>query len=195
MYLIGLFCTLQASFVYLMGLFCTSQASFVPEHCRSGGGGGYIHIHMEGGGGGAYTQASFVPEHCRSVLTSYAKRDLFICQKRPIPVPKETCSYLCQKRPIPMPKETYSCAKRDLFLCQKRPIPMPKETYSCAKRDLFLCQKRPIPMYLSIVAVSWWPCISAWSATVWFMTSLRVTSAPVEGMDERGGGGGVEGGG
>jgi len=62
---------------------------------------------------------------------SYGKRDLFIWQKRPIYMAKETYD------------ETYSYGKRDLFIWQQRPIHMAKETYSYGKRDLFIWQKRP----------------------------------------------------
>ena len=44
---------------------------------------------------------------------SYAKRDLFAWQPRP----------------IQMPNEPYSDGTRDLFSGQKRPIQMPKEGY------------------------------------------------------------------
>ena len=90
------------------------------------------------------------------------KRDLFICQKRPIHSNGKrdlfiwpnrgliTFAYLsgalaaarahacnaCQLVPrcASVLQETYSCAKRDLFMCQKRPIHM-------ARRDLFIWQK------------------------------------------------------
>jgi len=78
------------------------------------------------------------------------KRDLFIWQKRPIYMAKET--HLHGKRDL----FTWHCVKthngrrhkRDLFIRQKGPIYMAKETYSHGKRDLFTWQKRPIHMAL-----------------------------------------------
>ena len=78
-----------------------------------------------------------------SICSKYA---LESCQKRH-GMSKETYLhvkrdlFVCQKRPICMSKETYLHVKRDLFLCQKRPF--------CARGDrwdLFVCQKRPICM-------------------------------------------------
>ena len=79
---------------------------------------------------------------CASVLQetySCAKRDLFMCQKRPVHVPKETYSY-GKKRPIHMAKRGLFTLASDYVLHQVT-IHMAKETYLNGKKDLFIWQK------------------------------------------------------
>ena len=74
------------------------------------------------------------PAVCISVT-----RDLFMCQKRPIHVPKETYSY-GKKRPIHMAKRGLFTLASDYVLHQVT-IHMAKETYLNGKKDLFIWQK------------------------------------------------------
>ena len=60
------------------------------------------------------------------MLYSYGKRDLFLWQKIPIHMAKET--YLEDRERV-LQSMLYSYGKRDLFLWQKIPVHMAKETY------------------------------------------------------------------
>ena len=97
----------------------------------------------------------FAGSHPSPSRTLQCVQNLYMSQKRPIHVSKETNSlvrrnlYIDQKRRIDVPKETYRCVKRDLCL-QARTRHLPFERYSvfktstCVERDLHKCQKRPI---------------------------------------------------
>jgi len=87
----------------------------------------------------------------------YVKRDLHLCEKRPLCMSQVTYIYvksdlyLFQKRPISMSKQNtdnrYQRAKTDSYICQKRPIFMSKETYIYASRSLYICVKRVRYLY------------------------------------------------
>jgi len=100
---------------------------------------------------------SLVKERVRKWI-SWVKRDLYICQKRPVYLSKETCIHV--KMSLSLSRESWFCAgscasenyserereshsQRESGSCDSLES---KETYIHVKRDLYTCQKRPVYM-------------------------------------------------
>ena len=163
--ILGLFCLILGLFCLILGLFChllglylvryTGNRAFHCDNTQSKRTHSIVREHIltdldRYTGNRAFhcdnTPTCATPQSRAAVCTS-VKRALFMCQKSPIRVAKETYSHArhlnlglryahkCQKSPIHV-------LKRALFMCPKRPIHVSNETYSCGKRNK--CQESPM---------------------------------------------------